>query len=410
MRDDGQLLRHYVEEHSQAAFTELVQRHLNVVYYSALRRLNGDTHLAEDVTQRVFADLARKAPSLLERTALTGWLYTSAGFAAAQAVRSQQRRRTHEQEAHDMHELLSTPEPDWNRLRPIIDEAMDELSEPEREVLLLRFFEGLPFNEVGREFSLSADAARMRVERALEKLRGLLAKRGIASTSAALATVFIAQSGIAAPAGVAARIVAHVFTAGGTATAATLGLSWKIMTGLAAGVLGVAIIAYKVTPDAERRDSVVPHSTAAESVSPPSAHEVESKTEQPKERQEVSATPTPFQATAATPALNSEFSRLTPVQKNILKKLWAHHKISPDVPPKHWGFRPALGAPDNMITDFETAAELLRQAGLVAINRSKELVYFTDGGRAFCLAHAQELDNYLLPPRSFHPVAEENLR
>jgi RNA polymerase sigma factor (sigma-70 family) len=242
--EDAQLLCRYLDDRSEEAFTELVRRHIDLVYFAALRRVGGDRHLADDVTQSVFTDLARKAPSLKNRTVLTGWLYTSTRFAAAQAVRTEQRRRTHEREAQTMNELHSTPEPGWDQLRPIVDEAMDELNEREREAILLRFFENLPLAEVGAKFSLSPDAARMRIDRALDKLRGLLAKRGIASTSVALAAIFASQSGVAAPSGLVAKIVAGVLSRAGTLTTATVGL-WKILTGVAIAALGTGLVVYE---------------------------------------------------------------------------------------------------------------------------------------------------------------------
>src|SRR5947199_5651542 len=106
MRTDGELLRRYADSNSEEAFAELVRRHLNLVYSTALRGVNGDSHLAQDVAQSVFTDLARKAASLSKRAVLTGWLYTSAHFAATKAVRSECRRRAHEQAAPDMVTLL----------------------------------------------------------------------------------------------------------------------------------------------------------------------------------------------------------------------------------------------------------------------------------------------------------------
>ena len=242
MTDDGQLLRQYVEDRSEAAFTELVGRHINVVYFAALRRVGGDRHLAHDVAQSVFADLARKAPTLVDRPVLVGWLYTSTRFAAAQAVRTEQRRRIHEQEAQTMHELNSTPEANWNQLRPVLDDAMDELNDQEREVVLLRFFEQLPLAEVGGRFAISTDAARMRVDRALEKLRGLLARRGIASTSTALAAVVATQTGLAVPPGMVAKIVTGVLHRTGAAAVTTLGIG-KIAVGVAAaGAEAIVVI------------------------------------------------------------------------------------------------------------------------------------------------------------------------
>src|SRR5262245_7606075 len=108
MMDDSTLLRAYVEDKSEAAFTELVQRHLNLVYSTALRQLAGDTHLAQDVAQTVFTDLARKAPTLVGRAGIAGWLYLGAHHAAAQAVRGAHRRYAREQAAHTLMQMTSS--------------------------------------------------------------------------------------------------------------------------------------------------------------------------------------------------------------------------------------------------------------------------------------------------------------
>src|SRR5215475_8388057 len=103
---DGELLRRYAQAKCEDSFGELVRRHLDLVYSAALRQVNGDAYLAQDVAQTVFADLARKAVSLADRPALAPWLYTSTHFAAAKAVRTERRRSAREQEAHAMKELL----------------------------------------------------------------------------------------------------------------------------------------------------------------------------------------------------------------------------------------------------------------------------------------------------------------
>lgn len=218
MAEDPELLRTFASDRSEAAFAELVRRHIDLVYTFALRRVNGDAHLADDVTQSVFADLARKASELQDRIVLTGWLYTSTRFAAAKAVRSEQRRRTHEQESQTMQELHTEPTPAWEQIRPVLDHVMDQLNEPDREALLLRFFEGRPLAEVGRRLAVSEDAARMRIERALEKTRTLLVRHGITSTSAALAAALSAQPALAAPAGLAGAV-----TTGALATLTAVG-------------------------------------------------------------------------------------------------------------------------------------------------------------------------------------------
>src|SRR5258708_4179229 len=134
MTDDSELLRRYIEEKSEAAFSELVQRHLGLVYHAALRQCGGDTHRAQDVAQTVFTDLARKAEKLARRPVLAGWLYTSTRYAASQAVRSEVRRQAREEAAHAMSEILSNTESaEWGRRRPAIDDALHTLGERERE-------------------------------------------------------------------------------------------------------------------------------------------------------------------------------------------------------------------------------------------------------------------------------------
>ena len=212
--NDTELLHQYSENHSEEAFTSLVQRYLNLVYFAALRRTNNDTHLAEDVSQQVFAALAANASGLRRHEVLTGWLYVTTRHAAANAMRSEKRRIDREQEVHAMQENQNTPdqESDWNQLRPQLDVAIDELKEPDRLAVLLRYFENRSFAEIGAALRVSEDAARVRVNRALDKLRALLVRRGITSTAGALALALSSQSALATPPALAASVTGFALT------------------------------------------------------------------------------------------------------------------------------------------------------------------------------------------------------
>lgn len=221
MIDDAELLRRYADDGSEAAFTELVTRNVDLVYAAALRHL-ADEHRAKDIAQTVFVDLARKARALRNHPALASWLFTSTRYAALKALRSERRRQIREHEAHLMQHVSSfDPTPDWERLRPVLDEVMDTLGASDREVLVLRYFRGLPFAELAGQLKVNEGALRMRVDRALDKMSALLAKRGISSTATALGLALGSQPLVAAPVGLAASVSG---VAVATATTAASGL------------------------------------------------------------------------------------------------------------------------------------------------------------------------------------------
>jgi RNA polymerase sigma factor (sigma-70 family) len=249
MTSDSELLSCYAESGSEEAFGELVRRHLDLVYSAALRQVNGDTHLAQDVTQKVFSELVRKASALSRRPAVTGWLYTTAHFIATKAVRTECRRRKYEQEAQAMQNLLqnTSNDPNWDKLRPILDQVMHDLKPADREAILMRYFENRQLAEVGERLGLSEDAARKRVDRALEKLRSYLARRGI-TTSATLATLLSANAVQLAPTGLAATLTSASLVSAAAAGGTTITLLKIItMTKLQAGIIGAVVLAGAAT-------------------------------------------------------------------------------------------------------------------------------------------------------------------
>ncbi len=241
MENDAQLLHRYVQGRDENAFTELVRLRLGLVYSIALRRVGGDTQLAEDVAQKVFTDLARKAAALSRRTTLTGWLYVSTHHASAGVVRCERRRKTRELESQTMQTLLdeSAPEPDLNRLRLTLDEVIVALRDDEREAIALRFFEQRSFAEIGATLRLSEEAARKRLDRALEKLRLALSRRGLTSTSLALAATLGELGASTGPAGLATQIAG-----GALAQVSAVSAGWSLATLLSPGamVAGAALV------------------------------------------------------------------------------------------------------------------------------------------------------------------------
>lgn len=208
MNDDHELLQRYVRKGEQEAFRELVSRYAGLVYGAAMRHVR-EAVLAEEVAQNVFTLLAMKGKSVPREASLAGWLHKSACHLSRHACRSEARRRARESAAVTVHPSEEAAEPAWEDLQPVLDESLDSLKSDDREAVLLRFMRGLSFREVGGVLRTSEDGARMKINRALEKLRGLLARRGITSTSAALSGALATHAMAMVPAELARNLGTH---------------------------------------------------------------------------------------------------------------------------------------------------------------------------------------------------------
>lgn len=253
--DDLSLLREYARTNSEEAFAALVTRYVNLVYSVALRSV-GDSHLAEEITQSVFIILARKAGSLCDQTILPGWLCRTARYASANAQTRQRRRLHREQEAYMQNMLTGGSETassqiqaeTWNKIAPMLDGALGKLGQKDHDALVLRFFENKNFAEVGAALGASEDAAKMRVNRALEKLRKFFIKRGVTATAVLIAGAISANSVQAAPVALAKSVAVVAVAKGAAASSSTLTLikgALKIMAWTKAKtaiVAGVAVI------------------------------------------------------------------------------------------------------------------------------------------------------------------------
>jgi RNA polymerase sigma factor (sigma-70 family) len=262
MSDDAELLRRYVEENSETAFTELVRRRIGLVYAIASRRTR-DVHRAKDVTQAVFTALAQKAAQLVGHQTLVGWLYRSAHFAASDAVRAARREQRREEDILIMQQLdRHSPEPTWHQLSPVVDDVLSAMPEKDRDAVLLRVVDERSYVEIGRDLGMSENGARMRVERALEKLRQALARRGVTSTATALAMALGQQAGAAVPGTlvtvVAGTAVSATASAGGI-PAILVFMSTTKMAMTALGLLAIASVITSVyqTRTAQQAESVL---------------------------------------------------------------------------------------------------------------------------------------------------------
>ena len=218
--NDFERLRDYASHGTEDSFRAVVETHAGLVRGAALR-LVGNPQGAEEVAQAVFIALAQKAGSLPQNTVLAGWLHTATRFAAAHWLRAEQRRRQREQSAvpECVHAMNETDQV-WEEIAPHLDTALASLGELDRHAVLLRFFEDHSFKEVGARLGMSEDAVKMRVTRAVDKLRRAFKQRGIALSALALLGCLSAHaatpaSPLSAP--WAASVLARVKTAGNLA-------------------------------------------------------------------------------------------------------------------------------------------------------------------------------------------------
>jgi RNA polymerase sigma factor (sigma-70 family) len=239
--DDLELLKAYVERQDQEAFAELVRRHGRWLY-SAARRQLGDGHLAEDVTQAVFVLLARRAGGLRGYRRLSGWLFVALGFCVRHTQRQRARTEQREREVATMRPETAE-QPRWDDIAPLLESAVGRLTKADRDAVLLRFYEQRPLAEVGTALGISEEAARKRVDRAVDKLRSMLAKHGTPGTSAGLSAVLAVNIVQEMPASLIDSVIQAIgggnAVAGGIAKGAMKMMTWAKVK-VVAMVLAVA--------------------------------------------------------------------------------------------------------------------------------------------------------------------------
>jgi RNA polymerase sigma factor (sigma-70 family) len=259
--EDQALIEQYAQHGSESAFAELTQRYEGFVFSTALRQVR-DADLARDVVQNVFLCFARKAGSLGREPILAGWLGRATRFEALKVLRERRRRGQREEVfVADATEFETAPHAE-DCVMEEVHEALQGLGDKDRRALMLRFAEGKSLKEAALILGISEDAAQKRIARAVEKLRVVLARKGLSSASlAALLGAPAFSTGVTAATVAASTTGASVFV--------TLS-PFLAMAKLKVVAITCAAAALTVTPFAIhylKSDPVNP--SATEAVSPP---------------------------------------------------------------------------------------------------------------------------------------------
>jgi RNA polymerase sigma factor (sigma-70 family) len=242
---DFALLRDFARHGSQPAFSALAQRHLDLVYSTALRKVE-DAGGAQEIAQNVFSVLARKAWQFAPDDSLPAWLHKTTLLESKFWLRGELRRRRREQTAGELGTTMKTPEDQtaFHALVPLLDEALLSLREKDRTALLLRYYERHSLRDVGAAFGVSEDAAQKRVQSALEKLAQFFKVRGFRTASAAATAAAMQHSATSASASLLNTVVSVALESAPTAILGFGGLLARVagMTRVKTAAVCVALV------------------------------------------------------------------------------------------------------------------------------------------------------------------------
>ncbi len=277
MSEDRRWLREYGEGGSRAALEELIGRHLGLVYSSALRQVR-DAHLAEDVTQAVFLVLTQKGRTIRRGEAVGGWLLAVTRAVSVNAMKKRAVQKKHEFQAARP-EATQAVDDQWEHIAPFLDRVLNRLADKDRDAIVLRFFQGRSFAEIGVELGLSEEAAPKRVGRALERMRMRLDHPRHPLTAGALG-VAIGGHAVQAPpmhllAGtIAASLGGHTPLSASLAKGAIKMIVWtkaKLVGAMAVSILAASVGAVAVTHALTPPPDAGPVATTREKTPTPAA-------------------------------------------------------------------------------------------------------------------------------------------
>jgi RNA polymerase sigma factor (sigma-70 family) len=248
-RTDFELLAAFGREGDEGAFRQLVRRHLDLVYATALRKVT-DPGAAEEIAQNVFHALARKATRFASDTALPAWLHRTALLESRHWLRGELRRRRREETAAQLGTTMTAPDevPAWRELVPLLDDALLSLREKDRTALLLRFHENKPLKEVGQSMGVGEDAAQKRVQTALERVAKFFRRHGHRAATGAIAATALQGTAQAAPAALLATTIQSTLAVAPATVLSGLSLWLARLASLSKAKTAVACVAIVAVP------------------------------------------------------------------------------------------------------------------------------------------------------------------
>lgn len=239
---DNQLIERYRRNQDEKAFALLVERHLDLVYGTALRRVRS-SHLAEEICQAVFLELAKVAGTFSNTSFICTWLHRVARNKSVDLVRRECNRKKHESIAAENHDSSSDTQ-QWADIEPMLDEAIETLNEQDRTAVILRYFESKSFKEIGHVLGASEEAARKRVHRSIQRLWQYFKKNGFGIHTSDFESLLTTRATILAPVGLIVS-VCSVVQSFAAPTALTIAAQVFTMTSLKkavfAGVLMLSV-------------------------------------------------------------------------------------------------------------------------------------------------------------------------
>ena len=183
--------------HSEASFRRLVEQLSGLVYGSALRRTR-NAELAEEITQNVFTILSQKAERLVHHPSLNAWIHRTTRYEAEKLLRKESRHRSRIEKFAQEPMNSSSPSPDPADLQ-LLEQALDQLNQADRELVLARFYQGKKFREIAEDSQRSEAACKMRLKRVLAQMSTWLNRRGHALNITALTALLSRDLTQAAP-------------------------------------------------------------------------------------------------------------------------------------------------------------------------------------------------------------------